>query len=85
MCLGLIVIFRDKFNYQGKVVNFLSQNAFGVYVFHAPILIVISLLIKNIHLYPVIKFIIAALIVLPITFTFSYIIRKVPILKKLFS
>ncbi|MFT8312991.1 MAG: acyltransferase family protein [Clostridium sp.] len=85
MCLGLIVIFRDKFNYQGKVLKFLSQNAFSVYVFHAPILIVISLLLRNIYLYPLIKFIFVALIVLPISFSFSYLIRRVPVLKKLFS
>lgn len=85
MCLGLIAIFRDKFNYQGKVLKFLSQNAFGVYVFHAPILIGISLLVRNIYLYPIIKFLIVALIVLPISFTFSYLIRKVPVLKGLFS
>lgn len=85
MCLGLIVIFRDKFNYQGKLLKFLSQNAFGVYVFHAPILISISVLLRNIHLYPLIKFGIIAPITLLISFTFSYLIRKVAIFKFLFS
>jgi glucan biosynthesis protein C len=85
MCLGLIVLFRDKFNYQGTLTKFLSQNAFGVYVFHAPILITISLLLKNIYLQPLMKFILVAFITLLISFVFSNFIRKFHIFKKLFS
>ncbi|MDP4146055.1 MAG: acyltransferase family protein [Bacillota bacterium] len=85
MCLGLLVIFRDKFNHQGKFVKFLSQNAFGVYVFHAPILVGISLILRNLHLYPLVKFIIVGLITLAAAFTFSSLIRKVPFLKAVFS
>lgn len=85
MCLGLIVIFRDKFNYQNRFIKILSENAFGVYVFHAAILITISLLLRNIHLYPPIKFIFVGLTTLLVVFAFSYVIRKISILKKLFS
>ncbi|NLW49074.1 MAG: acyltransferase, partial [Firmicutes bacterium] len=40
VCLGLLVLFREKYNTQGKLSRFLSENAFGVYVFHTPILVV---------------------------------------------
>lgn len=85
ICLGLIVIFRDKFNFQGKLTNFLSQNAFGVYVFHAPILISISLLLKNLYLQPLIKFILVASLTLLVSFIFSNSVRKLYILRKIFS
>lgn len=85
MCLGLIVIFRSKFNYKGILTGILSENSFGVYVFHAPILIFISILLKNLSLYPLLKAFIVAIITLPLCFAFSYTIRKVPLLKKLFS
>jgi len=85
VCFGLIVIFKDKFNYQSRLTKFLSQNAFGVYVFHAPILITISLLLKNIYLQPLIKFTLVASIVIPISFIISSFIRMVPIFRKIFS
>jgi hypothetical protein len=36
ICLGLLVLFRDKYNIQDSLSRFLSENAFGVYVFHTP-------------------------------------------------
>lgn len=85
ICLGLIVIFRDKFNSQGKLTKFLSQNAFGVYVFHAPILISISLLLKNFYFQPLIKFILVAFLTLPISFVISHFIRRISVCRKIFS
>jgi len=45
MCLGLIVLFREKFNLRNSWTGFLSDNAFGVYVLHTPILVGISMLL----------------------------------------
>jgi glucan biosynthesis protein C len=39
LCFGLLVHFREKFNSQGRLAKFLSDNAFSVYVFHPPIVI----------------------------------------------
>ncbi len=37
MCLGLTVLFRDKLSNKSSLTEFMSDNAFGVYVFHTPI------------------------------------------------
>ena len=47
--IGLIAIFRKKFNTQGKVTSFISENAFGVYVFHTPILVAITMALSSIE------------------------------------
>ena len=78
VCLGLIVLFRDKFNKQGKLSKFLSANAFGVYVFHTPVLIFISMLFKDIVMYPFFKYLIVAGITLPMCFLISHLLRKIP-------
>lgn len=83
--LGLIVILRDRHNTRGKLSGFLSDNAFGVYVFHPVILISISLILRGITLYPILKFLLVAFIAVGFSFIISSIIRKVPLLKKLFS
>jgi|NGEPerStandDraft_6_1074524.scaffolds.fasta_scaffold06176_3 peptidoglycan/LPS O-acetylase OafA/YrhL len=78
ICLGLIVMFREKFNRMGRWSKFLSDNAFGVYVFHTPILVFISMLFKDISMYPFFKYLIVALITLPLCFLISHFIRKIP-------
>lgn len=78
VCLGLIVWFRDKFNRQGSIGKFLSDNAFGVYVFHTPLLVFISMLMKDIVMYPFFKYLIVAVITIPMSFLVSYILRKIP-------
>ena len=84
-CLGLLVLFREKFNIQGKVISFVSANAFGVYVFHAPLLVGITLCFRWLAVYPLLKIILMSIIVLPVSFGIVYLIRKIPYLKKVFS
>ena len=78
VCLGLIVWFREKFNCQGHWSKFLSHNAFGVYVFHTPILVFISMIFKDITMYPFLKYLIVAAIVIPLSFLVSHFLRKIP-------
>lgn len=81
--LGLLVVFREKFDAQGPVTRFLADNAFGVYLFHAPILIYISLLLKGLAIYPLLKAVLVAAVTLPACFGFSYVVRRVPFLTRL--
>lgn len=83
--LGLLAIFQDKYNKQGKVRRFLFENAFTVYVIHAPILVGITMLFSGIVLNPLLKMIIMAIIVLPICFGFSYLLRTLPLVKAFFK
>jgi glucan biosynthesis protein C len=85
ICLGLLVLFRDKYNTQGRLSRFLSENAFGVYIFHTPLLVGATMLVRGIVFYPLIKMILMAILMLPVCFGFSYLIRKVPPIKKIFS
>ncbi len=83
--LALIGIFKKHFNTQNSLQRFLSINAFGVYVFHSPILVAVSLLIKNIDLPAILKFGIVLAIVLPTTFVVTCLLRKIPVLRVIFS
>jgi glucan biosynthesis protein C len=82
--LGLLAIFQKKYNKQGRVRKFLSENAFRVYVLHTPILVGITMMLSGIVLNPLVKMIMMTIIVLPICFGFSHLTRKVP-LPKYFS
>ncbi len=83
--LGLLGIFKERFNTQNSLQKFLSANSFGVYVFHPPVVIVVSILIKNVDWPPILKFALVVPIVLPLSFILAHFIRKIPLLRKIFS
>jgi len=81
--IGLLTLFREKYNAQNKLVKALSDNAFAVYVFHAPVLIAISLLMQPIALIPLAKFLILSVLAAAATFALAYyILRRLPVLKQ---
>ena len=82
---GLIGIFKESFNTKTRFKQFLADNAFGVYVFHPPILIAISLIFKTLTMPPVVKFLFITALAIPACFLLSSLIRKIPLFKKIFS
>ena len=82
VCLGLIVLFREGFNAQGRMARFLSGNAFAVYVFHPPVVIGAALALRGFHAPPVAKFAIVSAIATVVTFPVAAALRRVPVLKR---
>ena len=41
--LGLIVLFRDRLNKQGRFSQWMSRNSFTAYLFHTPLLVAVTL------------------------------------------
>lgn len=58
MCFGLLVLFREKLNVHGRVSTFASENAFGVYVIHPPVVVAIARLLHGVSCHPLLKFVI---------------------------
>lgn len=83
MSIALVGIFREKYNHQSKFIKILSDNSFGVYVFHAPIIIAVSIVCKHILLDPIIKFGLVCVIGIPLSFVVThFIFRRISLLKK---
>jgi peptidoglycan/LPS O-acetylase OafA/YrhL len=78
MCLGAITLFRHFFNGQGRFGRFLSQHSYAVFVFHIPIVVVVAFALRGIELAPLLKFGMAAVIMVPTCFAVAYIVRKIP-------
>ena len=83
MCAGLLVLFREYFNTQNRLTRALSSSSFSVYVFHTPIIVAITLLFQPVDWPPFIKYAVMIPICLPICFAVSYVLTKVPLLKKI--
>jgi surface polysaccharide O-acyltransferase-like enzyme len=83
MCLGLVVLFRQKFNHQGLVARWLSDNCFSVYLFHTPLLIAVTLALRGFSAPKPVKFLCASILGVGITFLASSLVfRRIPVLKR---
>lgn len=82
--IGLLGLFREKFNRQGRLATFFSASAFAVYVFHTPILIVITRLMTGLHWLPLLKFLLATVLCIIATYALgAFVFRKMPLLKNM--
>jgi hypothetical protein len=84
MCLGLLAIFRAAFDRQGPLAKFLSDNAFSVYVFHPPIVIMSARLLHPCLWLPVVKFIVLTCMGVASSFALSAtVFRRIPLLREI--
>jgi surface polysaccharide O-acyltransferase-like enzyme len=83
--LALVGLYRFYGNISGRFQKFLSDHAFGVFVFHAPVLIGISMILKDLTMHPIAKFFLVASIAVPASFLVSWLVRRIPVLRKIFS
>ena len=83
MSIGLIAVFREKFNHQSKLVKTLSDNSYAVYMFHPMIIAPIAILLSPLALYPIAQWLLLCVICLPQCFTAThFVFRRIPLLKK---
>ena len=83
MCLGVIILFRHFLNGQRTFGRFLSQHSYTVYVIHIPIVVFLAVALKGTDLEHLLKFGIAAVIVVPTCFAVAYIVRKIPLASRI--
>ncbi|MDH3364538.1 MAG: acyltransferase family protein [Thermoplasmata archaeon] len=82
--VSLIFLYRERFNRQGRVSKYLSDNSFAVYVFHAPVVVGIGILLHPVSAPVILKFLVLALCSLPIIYLLAgFVLRKVPLLKSI--
>ena len=82
--LYLLVMFRERFNRQGRAARFFSANAFAVYVFHAPILIAISRLVSPVQAPVMLKFLFLTIVSILVSYALcSLLFRKLPLLRRI--
>jgi fucose 4-O-acetylase-like acetyltransferase len=84
VCLGLLVLFREKFNRQGALARWLSDNSFSVYLFHTPILIAITLALRSFATPKPVKFLCATALGVIFSYLASgFVFRRIPVLKRI--
>jgi glucan biosynthesis protein C len=83
LCTGLLVFFRKHVNRPGRVWNFLSANAYAVYIIHPPILVGVAYGLHMVALYPLLKYGLAVIIAVPCCFALGALVRMIPYAKRI--
>jgi Acyltransferase family len=79
VCIGSLVLFRQHWNRQGRLSLWLAAGVFTVYLIHPLVVVSVASVFSPVALYPLLKFVIAVLIVLPLSFLVALVIRKLPV------
>lgn len=82
--IGLVVLFRQRFDAQGPAARFLSQHAFGVFVLHPLVLVGLGSAFSGLSAPAVVKFVIVAVLALPLCWGLAYLVRSIPGAKRIF-
>jgi glucan biosynthesis protein C len=61
----------------------MAGSAYTAYIIHAPVVILVAISIRNFSLYPLLKFVLAVLISVPLCFGLGNIIRKLPLARRI--
>jgi len=81
-CLGIVVVFRERFNSGGRLARFMAENSFAVYFFHPVILILVTASLRGFAWHPLAKFSVAAAVAVPLCFLASeLVLRRIPFLR----
>ena len=84
LCYGLLAIFRSRFNSQGPMARFLSANAFSVYVFHPPIIILLARWLHDLAMPALVKVAVLTGLSAIVSFGLSHtVFRRIPLLRKI--
>jgi peptidoglycan/LPS O-acetylase OafA/YrhL len=79
--LGITAFFKKYLNRENAATRFLADNAFGVYMFHAPILIMVSLAFRDWYAPLLAKHALVAPLAFAASLAFSALIRRIPPMK----
>jgi len=80
--LGVLMLYRHYFAAQGAVTRWVSDGAFGVYMFHPPILVALTMAIHDVPLPPLMKAALLTALAALVTFTISgAVLHRAPLLR----
>jgi len=71
MCIGLLVLFREALNRQGRFAAWLAQNQYAAYVYHEIFVVPLQIAALGLALPPLAKFFLVTLLSAPLVFLFS--------------
>jgi glucan biosynthesis protein C len=82
MCIGLIYLFRQRLNDQGRWGRAMAESQYGAYLFHVPVVVLIQFMVAASALGPFSKFVLVTALSVPLTFLLAHGLRRPALLRK---
>jgi len=76
--IWLLAFFRNRFSGQGRVLSWMSPNVFAAYIFHQIVIVLVMIPLLGFGFSSVLKFVVVSVISVPLSFSLSSIIKKIP-------
>jgi len=80
--IGLIILFREKLNFQNGFSKMLSDNSYAAYFLQAPIFVFLALALAGLKIPLALKFLAVAPVGVAFCFAIAYVVRKIPKVKQ---
>lgn len=74
----LLVKFRDRMNRNSKTSSWLSAQAYAAYILHPLVAVYFAYWLQGLDLFPLLKFMLVGVLVVPAVFVLASCIRKLP-------
>lgn len=82
LSIGIMSLFKSKLNAQTKIFRSLSENAFGIYLVHVFVVIILQKLLLKLELDATSKFLMVSIAAFVVSYFFTYLIRLIPVIRK---
>jgi glucan biosynthesis protein C len=82
LCIGLLVLFRERVQFHGELARNLGNSTYAVYLFHVPVLVFLQYAILNTGMAAIIKFLVVTLGAVPLTFLLCNYFRRIPMVNR---
>lgn len=76
ICIGLVVLFREKVTAHGRLAQALGKSQYAAYIFHVPVILAFQYAALQVSLPPLAKFALVTLVSIPATFTLAHVARR---------
>lgn len=76
--VGLLVVFRNHENWGGRVLKFLADNSYGVYILHIGFVVSLQHAIHDWPLHTLLKALLVTAVGVPMSYLATYLVRKIP-------
>jgi len=83
VCIGLLAFFRTYFNRTGRIMQVLSDNAYGTYILHVPVIVALQYAFDPVQAGAFTLFVIVSFLSIPGAFLVSFFVRLIPGVKRI--
>ena len=82
LCIGLLALFRTYFNSKGNIMQILSDNAYGTYIIHLPVVVALQYAFDPVQASALTLFLVVSFLSVIGSFLASFLIRLIPGVKR---